>query len=92
MSLVNGSSSETESVRLCRRKAIECQRTALTTIDPTLRHRYLHLAKLWREIANEAERRTNGSSLSKQGGVVLSFKKPDKRSSERRYTSDGALA
>ena len=64
----NGSSSETEPVRLCRRKAMECQRTALTTTDPKVRLRYLHLAKLWREMADEAERRTNASPLPKRMG------------------------
>ena len=39
-------------------------RTALTTTDHNIRHRYLHLAKLWHEMAREAERKTNGSSSS----------------------------
>ena len=30
------SSGETESVRLCRRKAMECQRTAMTTTNPVI--------------------------------------------------------
>jgi hypothetical protein len=68
---LNGSSSETEPVRLCRRKAIDCQRSALTTTDPNIRLRFLHLAKLWREMADEAARRTNGSSVSEKRGVVL---------------------
>jgi hypothetical protein len=67
------SASQIEPIRLCRRKAIECQRTALTTTDPNIRLRYLHLAKLWREMADEAERRVSGSSLAKQRGVVLSL-------------------
>ena len=68
---LNGSYTETERVRLCRRKATDCQRTALTTIDPNLRLRYSQLANLWRELADEAERRTNGSSLSEGQGVVI---------------------
>ena len=53
---------ETEPIQLCRRKTTERQRTALTTTDLTVRLRYLHLAKLWREMAEEAKRQTNGSS------------------------------
>ena len=40
---LHGSPSETEPIRLCRRKAMEYQRTALTTTDPTVRRKYLHL-------------------------------------------------
>ena len=64
---LNGNS-ETESIRLCRRKAIECQRTALRTTNSNVRLRYFHLAKLWSEMAHEAERRTNGSPISKGRG------------------------
>jgi hypothetical protein len=67
----NGPSSETEPVPLCRRRPMECQRTALTTTDPKVRLRYLHLAKLWREMADDAERRTNGSTPSEAHGVVI---------------------
>jgi hypothetical protein len=63
----NGPSSETEPVPLCRRRAMECQRTALTTTNPKVRLRYLHLAKLWKEMADDAERRTP----SEAHGVVI---------------------
>jgi hypothetical protein len=69
MILLDGS--ESAPVRLCRRKALECQSTALTTTDPNIRRKYLHLAKLWRQMAGEAERRTNGSPFPKGEGVVL---------------------
>ena len=59
LTYLNRSCPETERVRLCRRKATDCQRTVLTTIDPDLRLRYSQLANLWRELADEAERRTN---------------------------------
>ena len=68
---LHGSPSETEPIRLCRRKAREYQRSALTTIDPTVRRKYLHLAELWREMADEAKRRTNASSPYEGKGVVL---------------------
>jgi len=47
---------ETNASRLCRRKAADCQRQAMTTDDPTARKRYFHIAKLWREMADQAER------------------------------------
>ena len=68
---LHGSPSETEPIRLCRRKAMEYQRTALTTTDPTVRRKYLHLAELWREMADEAKRRMNASSPHEGKGVVL---------------------
>ena len=68
---LNGSSSESEAVRLCREKARECQRTALTSTDHDIRVRYWHFATLWHEMAREAERKTNGSSSSDDGGVVI---------------------
>jgi hypothetical protein len=71
MTYVNGSSTETASVRLCRKKALECKRTALTTTNPNIRLRFLHLAKLWRQMAEEAERRTNKSFASEKQGMVL---------------------
>jgi hypothetical protein len=77
---LNGSSSETEAVWLCRKKARECPRTALTTTDHNIRHRYLHLAKLWHEMAREAERKTNGSSSSDDGGAVIIPMRFQKRS------------
>ncbi len=67
---LNGSPTKTERVGLCRRKATECQRTALTTTDPNIRLRFWHLAKLWREMADEAAR-TTVASTSDERGVVL---------------------
>ena len=68
---LDGVSSEAEPIRLCRRKATECQRTALTTTDPNIRQRYLHLAKLWREMADDAKGQSNGSSASEGRGVLI---------------------
>src|ERR1700740_1014865 len=68
---LNGSSSETEAVRLCRKKARECQRVALTTTDHNIRLRYWHLAKLWHEMAREAERKANFSSSADDKAVVI---------------------
>jgi hypothetical protein len=61
----------TESVRLCRRKAFEYQRTALASTDLRVRLRYLQLAKLWREMADEAERQTNAPSSCEERGIVV---------------------
>ena len=62
-----GTSGETDASRFCREKARDCQRAALTTADPKIRLTLLHLAKLWREMAdarsNERERRKNKSVL-----------------------------
>jgi hypothetical protein len=68
---LHGSSSEMKPVHLCRRKAMEYQRTALTTTDPGVRRRYLHLAELWTEMANEAKRRMKAFSPHEGKGVVL---------------------
>ena len=73
---LNGSANEkNEAVRLCRKKATECQRTALTTPDPIVRLRFLHLAKLWREMADEADQRTNKPPMSEDKGVIIVFPK-----------------
>jgi hypothetical protein len=52
ISYLHGSSGETNASRFCREKARDCQRAALTTTDPKFRLTFLHLAKLWREIAD----------------------------------------
>jgi hypothetical protein len=67
---LNRSSSATAPLRLCRRKAMECQRTAMTTTNPVIRSRFFHLAKLWREMADEAAR-ASGSSASEARGVLI---------------------
>jgi hypothetical protein len=73
---LDGSANEkNEAVRLCRKKATECQRTALTTSDPMVRLRFLHLARLWRELADEADQRTNKPPTSEDKGVIIVFPK-----------------
>jgi hypothetical protein len=67
---LNRSSSATAPLRLCRRKAMECQRTAMTTTNPVIRSRFFHLAKLWREMADEAAS-ASGSSASEARGVLI---------------------
>ena len=64
MTYLNESPRETDAAWLCRTKARGCQRAALTTTDHNIRLRYLHLAKLWHEMAREAERKANCSSSS----------------------------
>ena len=54
----NSSSNEINSNRWCQKKARDCQRAALTAKDPKVRLVFLHLAKMWREIADEAEPET----------------------------------
>ena len=78
---LNGSPRETDAAWLCRQKARECQRAALTTTDPKVRFRYLHLAKLWHEMAREAERKANCSSSSDDKAVVIFPMRFQKRSS-----------
>ena len=68
---LDGSSTETERAQLCRRKAIECQRAALTTANPEIRLGLSNLAKLWRAMAGEAARETHSSVSEERGGVVF---------------------
>jgi hypothetical protein len=73
---LDGSANEkNEAVRLCRKKATECQRTALTTSDPMVRLRFFHLAKLWREMADEADQRTIKPPTSEDKGIIIVFPK-----------------
>jgi hypothetical protein len=65
-----------EAVLLCRKKATECQRTALTTADPMVRLRFLRFAKLWREMADALDRRKNKPPASEDKGVIIVFPKP----------------
>jgi hypothetical protein len=65
-----------EAVLLCRKKATECQRTALTTADPMVRLRFLRFAKLWREMADALNHRTNKPPASEDKGVIVVFPKP----------------
>jgi hypothetical protein len=44
-----------EQVEKCRRKALECEGTALQSPDEEIRLAYLELAHLWRQIAAQAE-------------------------------------
>lgn len=71
---LEGSARRSAPVELCRRKAFHYQRTALTTVDPHLRQRYLHLAKLWRELAVVAEQQTNRSNAFERSGAVISLR------------------
>jgi hypothetical protein len=63
--------SETITARLCRKKATDCQRIALTIDDPKARRVYLQLTKLWREKADMLE----ACKRSNEGGVVIDFAK-----------------
>ena len=75
---------ETNTPDLCRKKASDCQRTALTTEDPRARREYLQLAKLWREKADVLE----VGEPSSAGGVVIDF--PSRVKSSSRPTSFGS--
>jgi hypothetical protein len=70
MSYLNGS--ETDASRFCREKARDCQRAALTTTDPKFRLTFLHLAKLWREMAVARSKKLEGSE---DESVVIRFPK-----------------
>jgi hypothetical protein len=62
---------ETSASRLCRKKARDCQRAAMTSEDPRVRRVYLNLAKLWREMASVAEQETGVPS--QESAVVIAF-------------------
>jgi hypothetical protein len=61
--------------RLCRKKASDCQRIALTTEEPRARRIYLQIARLWREMANMRET----GEPSNEGGVVIDFPRGTRR-------------
>jgi hypothetical protein len=62
---------QTSASRLCRKKARDCQRTAMTLEDPKDRRVYLKLANLWREMAYAAEQ--EAGALSQETAVVIAF-------------------
>jgi hypothetical protein len=68
---LNGSTNKSEAIWLCRKNATDYQRAALTATDLPTRLTYLHLAKLWQEMAREAERKTNGSPALDGGAVII---------------------
>ena len=72
ISYLHGSSGETDASRFCREKARDCQRAALTTTDPNFRLTFLHLAKLWRELADA---RSNKRERPENKSVVIFFPK-----------------
>ena len=72
ISYLHGSSGETDASRFCREKARDCQRAALTTTDPNFRLTFLHLAKLWRELADA---RSNKREGPENKSVVIFFPK-----------------
>ena len=80
ISYLDGSSNEPEGVRFCRMKARDCLRTALAATEYNVRVRYLHLAKLRREMAREAERRADLLLPSEGDGEVIFLKQFQKRS------------
>jgi hypothetical protein len=66
---------ETTTGRLCRKKASDCRRIALTTEDPRARRMYLQLAKLWDEKADAQE----VGKPSSDAGVVIDFPRGTRR-------------
>jgi hypothetical protein len=72
ISYLHGSSGKTNASRFCREKARDCQRAALTTTDPNFRRTFLHLAKLWSELADA---RSNKREGPKNKSVVILFPK-----------------
>jgi hypothetical protein len=72
ISYLHGSSGETDASRFCREKARDCQRAALTTTDANFRLTFLHLAKLWREMADA---RSNKREGRENKSVVIFFPK-----------------
>jgi hypothetical protein len=68
ISYPTSSSVETNASRLCQKKARDCQRVALTAKDPKVRLVFSQLAKMWREMADEAEQEAGG--LLKEDGLA----------------------
>ena len=60
----------TAPLRLCRRKAMECQRTAMTTTNPVIRSRFFHLAKLGGKWPTKLRERV-GPPLPKRVGCLF---------------------
>jgi hypothetical protein len=60
ISYPTSSSVETDASRLCQKKARDCQRVALTAKDAKVRLVFAQLAKMWREMADEAEQEVVG--------------------------------
>jgi hypothetical protein len=69
ISYLHGLSGENNASRFCREKARDCKRAALTTTDPNFRLTFLHLAKLWREMADARGKKLEG--LEDQAVVIL---------------------
>jgi hypothetical protein len=67
----NSSPNEANASRWCQKKARDCQRFALTAKDPKVRLVSFNLAKMWREMADDAEQET--VELSKEIGAVINF-------------------
>jgi hypothetical protein len=72
ISYLHGLSGETDASRFCREKARDCQRAALTATDPKFRLTFLHLAKLWHEMANA---RSKKPEKLEDENVVIPFPK-----------------
>jgi hypothetical protein len=67
----NSSPDETNASRWYLKKARDCRRAALTAKDPKVRLVFFNLAKMWREMADEAEPETETVEPSKGIGVVI---------------------
>ena len=75
----NSSPDETNANRWYLKKARDCRRAALTAKDPKVRLVFFNLAKMWREMADEAEPETETVEPSKGIGVVIYFPSRAKR-------------
>ena len=80
ISYLHGLPSETDASRFCREKARDCQRAALTTTDPSFRLTFLHLAKLWREMADARANKREGPGNK---NVVIFFPKRSHSAGQR---------
>jgi hypothetical protein len=54
-------------------KSRDCQRAALTAKDPKVRLVIFNLAKMWREMVDEAEPEIETVEPSKGIGIVINF-------------------
>jgi hypothetical protein len=62
-----------EQAEKCRRKAVECESTALHSPYQEIRLAYLEPAHLWRQIAAQAETLDRSSRQPRVGAAIDSF-------------------
>jgi hypothetical protein len=65
-----------EAIHFCLKKALDCQHAAMASTHTKTRQMYLHMSRLWRDMANAAEKE---KAATRSRGVVISFPGRGKR-------------